>query len=403
MTHRALIGAALAEGTSRVLHPLRSDDTEATRRVLTQLGARITRRDDGWKVEGGGISTPRNQLFCGESGTTLRLVTPITALAEGDVKLTGGPSLSGRPMEPLLEGLRQLGVRCESTDGYPPITVRGLGRIKGGEARIRGDISSQFVSGILLIAPLTEEGTSLRLTTPLESKPYVEMTLDALDHYGVKTSASQDLRSYHIDSQSYHPADYEVEGDWSSASFMMAAGALSGDLMVQNLRGDSRQADRAIINILSRMGAEIITKKGYVKVRKSYLQPITTNLKNSPDLFPTVAALCACAQGRSILMGVRRLRFKESDRIAAMTDGLGRMGIKVEEEGDRVIIEGGNPEGAVVDPYNDHRIAMALGVLALTAEGETRIRDAECVSKSYPTFWKRLEGLGARITRVHHE
>lgn len=398
MTHRALLCAALAQGESTVRSPLVSDDTEATVRVLRQLGIEIKQALGVWTVTGRELTQPDGELYCGDSATTLRLMTAVCALVDGDCRLTGGASLSRRPVGPLLDALGQLGVECESDGGTPPVTVHGRGGIDGGEAEIRGDVSSQFVSALLLISPLTR-GLTINVTTPLESKPYVELTLDAMSRFGVDIQSSGDMRSYRTGRQDYRPADITVEGDWSSASHLLAAGALAGEVEVRNLGMGSRQADTAIADILRRMSAEVNMGGNTVTVQKSSLKGIECDLSDSPDIFPIVAALCAVAEGESKIHGLRRLRIKESDRVAAMMDGLGRMGIGSTLLGDSVKILGGTPKGAAVDSQQDHRIAMSLAVLALAAEGETMIRGAECVSKSYPGFWGDLEAMGACIVR----
>lgn len=403
MTHRALLCSALSRGISKVQSPLISDDTLATRRVLTQLGVNVIEQGDGWRIMGGSISKPSSELFCGESGTTLRLSTPVCGLAEGCSVLTGGPSLSRRPMKPLLQGLKQLGVKCESSDGHTPVIVWGKGSIQGGVASIRGDISSQFVSGLLFISPLTEEATTIKITTNLESKPYVNMTIEALNEYGIEISASEDMRKYWVEKQEYRPMEFKVEGDWSSASYMLAAGALTGDVTIRNLNTDSNQADKTILDILDSMDVELYLNDGSIRARKSSLSPINADLKDSPDIFPIVAALCACSEGESRITGIRRLRFKESDRVTAMINGLNRMGIKTMEDDETIVIKGGKPKGGKIDPFNDHRIAMAFAVLALNSEKETTILDSGCVSKSYPGFWKDFEALGVYLRSVKYE
>jgi 3-phosphoshikimate 1-carboxyvinyltransferase len=332
MTHRALICSALAHGVSRIRHPLVSDDTEATASVLRKLGVDISVEDDLWKVRGGELRSPSLELFCGESGTTLRFMSAVCSIVDGECLLTGGPSLSGRPVEPLMEALRQLGVDCESSDGSPPVVVRGRGAIRSGSVRIRGDISSQFVSALLLVAPLGDGETDIRVTTPLESKPYVAMTIDAQRAFGVTVNTSEDMREFKVDSQSYKSIDFRVDGDWSSAAFMLASGALAGEVTVGGLNRQSRQADMEIINILGAMGAKLSWSGDSVTVRKTELQGIDWDLSDSPDLFPIVTCLGAAASGGSVLRGLGRLRFKESDRIEAMMDNLIRMGVTVRQK-----------------------------------------------------------------------
>jgi len=399
VTHRALICSALAEGRSVIREPLISEDTEATRRVLEQLGVGISHMDRAWKVAGGSLRKPESDLHCGESGTTLRLITALCSLVNGECKLIGGPSLSKRPVGPLVDGLRQLGAECESTGGLPPVTVKGKGRLSGGEAVLPGDISSQFVSAILIAAPRGEKDTTLRLNTRLESRPYVELTMEVQRAFGVSVEASRDMMEYRIKRQSYLPADVTVERDWSSAAYLLGAGALAGRVTVEELKTGSSQADTSILGILDEMGATVVSKRGSITVEKAALSGIELDLSDSPDLFPVVASLCAVASGRSVLRGLRRLRLKESDRVASMTGGLLGMGVRCELVGDILTIEGGSLKGCVIDPWGDHRIAMAFSILGLAAEGETTILDADCVSKSYPGFWGDLEALGVELAR----
>jgi 3-phosphoshikimate 1-carboxyvinyltransferase len=398
VTHRMLLCSALAEGRSLIRVPLDCDDTRATRRVLGEMGVEISGAQGLWAVEGGTFRSPAAELHCGESGTTLRLVTAVCALVDGECRLTGGSSLTKRPIRPLVEGLNQLGVECKCDGGYPPVTVRGTGAIEGGEAEIPGNVSSQFVSALLLVAPMAERPSTIRLTTPLESRPYVSMTMDAQRLFGVTAEASGDMLSYRVEPQEYRPSEVNVEGDWSSAAYLLAAGALAGRVSVDNLSMASSQADRGIVEVLRGMGARAGICGNSISVERAQLRGIEADLSDSPDLFPVVAILCATSQGESVLRGLKRLRFKESDRLAAMVENLKRMGVETRQKGDTLLIEGGSPQGGVVDPRKDHRIAMALAVLGLVSEGETTILDAECVSKSYPGFWGDLQSLGAKVS-----
>jgi 3-phosphoshikimate 1-carboxyvinyltransferase len=277
------------------------------------------------------------------------------------------------------------------------VKVNGTGRIGGGDVEIRGDVSSQFVSALLFVAPFGDGSIQIKTTTPLESKPYVKMTMDTQRMFGVVVEASDDMREYQVEGQAYRPADVTVEGDWSSAAYLLAAGALSGEVSVDNLNPDSSQADRAILDVLRAMGAQVEVRKNSCFVERSELEAIEADLSDSPDLFPVTASLCAATSGRSVLKGLGRLRFKESDRLAAMTEGLREMGIQFRSGDDSLMIEGGKPHGGIINPHQDHRIAMALSVLGMVAEGETTVLDADCVSKSYPMFWEDLAMIGAEI------
>jgi 3-phosphoshikimate 1-carboxyvinyltransferase len=395
MTHRHLITSALAEGVSLVEVPLRSDDTQATVDALRKLGITITDKEANWEITGGTLTPPPSPLDCNESGTTLRLLTGVCSLLAEPCVLTGTPSLRRRPNKPLLDALEQLGVKTTSQDGHPPITIQG--KIQGGSAEIKGDVSSQFISSIILAAPYAAKPVDLRVTTQLESKPYVEMTIEAMKKSGVNPLYSENLRDIHVPLGKYQPKRIRVEGDWSSAAFMLAAGAISGKVHVDNLKIGSCQADREIIRILEEMGAYIKFTGSRITTEKSDLAAIEADLSDCPDIFPIVACLCSVAEGESRLTGLARLQIKESDRLAAMMEGLRKMGVSLTSSDSSVTIRGGAVHEATVDPYNDHRIAMSFAVLAQVAEGETTIMNPECVSKSYPEFWADLEKIGAQI------
>jgi len=403
MTHRMTILGALAEGRTSMRRPLVCDDTLETLNAVKMLGAKVKSSKDEWIVEGGSLEAPGEAIHCGESGTTIRLMTAVCALADGCVTLTAAPSLSRRPMGPLLDALSSLGVDVHGDAGYPPITVCGKGGISGGETMLPGHVSSQFVSALLLVSPMTMSPLTIRVTTPLQSWPYVKMTMDAMESFGVKASASPGRDTFTAPKGKYRASKVNVEGDWSSASYFLAAGAVGGEVTVENLDTKSSQADTAILDILSRMGAELTVRGNEVTCSLSQLKAVKADFSDYPDLFPMVSALCSVAEGTSVLTGLERLRLKESDRVAAMTEGLRSMGAEVVEDGISVRITGGTVRGAELNPYNDHRIAMSLGVLALAAEGDTVIFDAGCVTKSYPGFWDHLEGLGVKVRRVEDE
>jgi 3-phosphoshikimate 1-carboxyvinyltransferase len=286
-------------------------------------------------------------------------------------------------------------VECSCQGELAPVIVEG-GRLKGGVTELPGDISSQFVSALLFLSPFAEEGVRIRLTTPLESKPFVLMTTDCLEKFGVKVEFSQDLREFEIVKQSYKPTKYLVEGDWSSASYFLALGAMCGEIEVENLNPASLQGDKIILNFLRDMGALVRVNKNSVSVEKSRLNAIRADLSDCIDLLPTMAVLAAAADGVSEFAGIDRARIKESDRIAAVREGLERMDIKVGEERNKLTITGSRPKGAVIDTRDDHRIAMAFGILGSVA-GKTIINDAECVSKTFPDFWNILKSIGSEV------
>jgi len=394
-TIRGLMCAALAKGESEIIHPLGSDDTGAAINVLKQVGVDVRQEGDSWQVTGGSFHEPGTDLFCGESAATLRFMTAICSLVPGECRLVAGGSLSTRPVRPLVEALKQLGVKVSCRDEVAPVVVEG-DRLRGGATELPGDISSQFVSALLLISPFAEKGVRIRLTTPLESKPFVLMTLDCLERFGVRVKSSDDLRQFEVSKQAYKPAKYRVEGDWSSASYFLALGAVAGEVEVENLNPESLQGDKMILNFLRDMGASVDINRDSITVRKSRLNAIKADLSDCIDLLPTMAVLAAAADGASELVGIERARIKESNRVSAVREGLERMGISVGEERNSIAIAGSRPNGATIDPKDDHRIAMAFSVLGSVAGG-TVIEDAECVSKTFPRFWDELKSVGVKI------
>jgi 3-phosphoshikimate 1-carboxyvinyltransferase len=400
LTHRYLVTSALAEGHSVIKYPLISIDTEATAKALSILGTEIIKKDDRWEINGGFLTTPNIPLDCKESGTTLRLLTGVCALVNGCTELMGSPTLFQRPMKPLTDALIRLGVRVERIEDQNKIKVYG-GDLEGGEVEIRGDISSQFISSLLLVAPYAKSNMEITVTTSLESKPYVEMTLDTMRKHGVSVNASDDLRKLIIPIKKYEPKEAIIEGDWSSVAYILAAGILAGGVTISNIRKKSKQADLQIINILEQMGANLEIYEEEITARKSILKGIRVDFKDCPDLFPIVCALCSIAEGESTLKGIKRLKLKESDRVFSMIKGLEKMGADIQENNGILSIVGRKLKGAFIDPFKDHRIAMSLGVLALVAEGKTIIKDAECVDKSYPQFWDDLHSLGLKMVKSY--
>lgn len=394
-TLRGLMCAALAGGLSEIERPLYADDTEAGCDVLQKIGVGIYEKGTSWIVSGGNFRRPDSELFCRNSAGTLRFMTAVCSLVPGTCRLTAGLSLSRRPIAPLVVALRQLGVNCTMEGGTALVTVEG-GRLEGGAAELPGDVSSQLVSALLFIAPRAAQGMTINLTPPVESRPYIQMTLDCMKKFGIRVDHSPDYMKFTVKPQLYKPARYRAEGDWSSASYLLSLGALAGEVYVSNLSRDSLQADREISAFLSLMGADLRSGGDYVRAKKSQLKALKADLSNCIDLLPTVAALAAAAQGESILSGISRARLKESDRVAAVKEGLKGMGIPVREERDAMHITGGRPSGGVIDSKGDHRIAMAFSMLGVLA-GNTVIEGAECVSKTYPDFWKVLKSLGGEV------
>ena len=414
-TIRVLMCSALARGESEIISPLESEDTKAAVRVLAKIGVTVREEDGRWKVSGGNFRVPNEDLNCGESATTFRFLTAVCALIPGRHRLTGGPSLSRRPMRPLVEALRKLGVRCSAeARGTPPVTIEG-GTFTGGLTELPGDISSQFISALLLIAPFSKQEISIKLTTPMRSRPYVLMTLRCLKQFGI--SVRSGLDRFIVRRQRYKPASVQIEGDWSSASYFLALGAVAGDVTLENLSTASLQGDRVILDFLRNMGANVTVAGEVIKVSRGELRAIHADLSDCIDLLPTMSVLAALASGTSHFTGIERARLKESDRIMAVRSGLQKLGISVNEDRDSLSITGlktpipgeddrepgekkekaeATRKPAVVDSYGDHRMAMAFAVLGVAVGGVT-IDGAECVAKTYPAFWDILKMTGVEM------
>ena len=406
-THRAILAAGYASGAT-VNDPLVSADTKATMRAVTAYGGSVDRSDEtAISVEGfdGHPQTPDTVIDCANSGTTMRLVTATAALQDGLTVLTGDDSLRSRPQGPLLDAIGQLEGRAESTraNGQAPLVVGGP--VSGGTVAIPGDVSSQYITALLMAGAVTESGIDIELTTGLKSSPYVDITLEVLADFGV--SAEETTAGYSVPGgQPYEPTggEYDVPGDFSSMSYLLAAGALAADDgLVVTSAFPSAQGDSAIVDILERMGATLAwdRDRGEITVERAPLSGIEVGVEDTPDLLPTIATLGAAADGVTRITDAEHVRYKETDRVSAMAEALSKMGARVEEKQDELVVYGQDRtlEGATVDGRADHRIIMSLAVAGLVADGETSVTGAEHVDVSFPNFFDVLESLGGTLKR----
>ncbi|PSP82935.1 3-phosphoshikimate 1-carboxyvinyltransferase [Halobacteriales archaeon QS_1_68_17] len=407
-THRAVLAAGYGGG-ALVYDPLVSADTKATMRAVEAFGGSAATDGDRLDVAGfdGEPAVPGDVIDCVNSGTTMRLVTATAALADGTTVLTGDSSLRSRPQGPLLDAIEQLGGRAESTrrNGQAPLVVTGP--VDGGEVSIPGDVSSQYITALLMAGAVTDEGIGVHLETELKSAPYVDITLEVLSDFGIDASPTPDGFAVAGD-QFYEPTDgeYHVPGDFSSISYLLAAGALAADpdreLRVHSAY-PSAQGDAAIVDVLERMGGAVDWNRddGVITVERSALSGIEVGVEDTPDLLPTIAVLGAAADGTTRITDCEHVRYKETDRVSAMAEELTAMGASVEEERDALTIHGGETdlEGTAVDGRTDHRIVMSLAVAALAADGSTTVRGGEHVDVSFPGFFDVLYDLGADVTR----
>lgn len=398
-THRALVLAGLAS-ESTVRNPLDAEDPHATRRGVEALGAPVEADDGALAIRGGPPEPPDDVLDCANSGTTIRLLSAAASLADGGAVLTGDESLRTRPMGPLLGALEDLGAEAWSTtgDGTPPVVVRGP--LEGGTTDLPSDVSSQFLTALLLAAPRTPEGVDVTVETPIRSRPYVEMTLAVLDAFDVDHDADLDAGTVRVPGDQPLPGTaYRVPGDWSSAAFPLAlAAATGGRATIEGLPLDDPQGDRAILDHLEAFGADVARGDGAVTVAgPETLEPVTADLGDTPDLFPVLAALAAGAQGTTELAGAEHLRHKESDRIAAMVEALDALGVEAKPRPGGAAIRGGPVQGGTVESRDDHRIAMAGVVLGAAAEAPVTVRESASYKVSYPSFPDHVRAGGLAL------
>lgn len=389
---RAIAAALLARGRSVIGNIELCQDTQSALRVSQNLGARVEQLDKHTFAIEGGLDPRTDTIDIGESGLSTRLFTPIASLCSTPITITGRGSILRRPVSMMMEPLRSLGVKVRDGGGYLPIQVEGP--MRGGEAEVDGTVSSQFLTGLLMAAPLASGDTQL-CVPQLNSTPYIAMTLDLAARFGVDIE-HRDWREFYIPGgQEYRPMRYDVEGDWSGASCMLVAGAVAGRVTLSNLNPLSLQADVAIIGALSHAGAEITSTADSVTVARRELHAFEFDATHCPDLFPALAALAANCEGVSTIRGTSRLLHKESNRAEAIYEEWGKMGVEVDiDEPDVMRIRGTREiAGAEIDSHNDHRIAMAAAVTALNCRGEVTVCGAECVDKSYPDFWRDLDKI----------
>jgi 3-phosphoshikimate 1-carboxyvinyltransferase len=393
MTQRAIAAALLADGESVIHNPSYCDDSLAAMSIAVGLGARVEPQVNQLKIIGSAI-LKESKLNCGESGLAIRMFSPIVALYSAEITMVGANSLKKRPMFMIEEALKQLGVKCLTTDGYLPLTIKGP--IVGGNCEIDGSISSQLLTGLLMALPLASKNSVIKVNN-LKSKPYIDMTIQLLKSFGITVENSGYTLFNIPGKQKYTPKSYTVEADWSGGAFLLVAGAINGELCVKGLRRDSMQSDLAILKALENAGAHMIIGEDQIDITRSELKAFEFDATESPDLFPPLVALASYCEGTSAIKGVSRLIYKESDRAKTLKEEFSKMNVKIEIKDDLMYITGGHPRGARVESHDDHRIAMALAVASLGATEKVSIRDSQCVAKSYPCFFDDLRNLGAIV------
>ncbi len=391
MTHRELIAAALADGESVVHGVTPSQDIEATVRILSLMGAKfISEEAEGGLTfhVSGGLSKQDSLLEAdaGESGSTLRFSIPLGLISGNEVRYEGHGKLPARPLTPYYGIFDEKQISYDNDKGLP-LTVKGA--LTGGVYELPGDVSSQFFTGLLFALPLAQEDSTLRSTTTLESKSYVDMTLDTLARHGI-TIHEKTPELYEIPGgQSYRNGIFSVEGDYSQAAFWLVAGIVGGEISLTGLSATSKQGDKAILEILQEMGGHISEDGGTITAKKSDTHGTIIDAEDCPDLVPVLAALASVSRGRTEIIHAARVRLKECDRLHAMAVELTKLGARIEEKPDGLVIDGvENLTGGTVSSWNDHRIAMALAAISPKCTGDLTIEGAESVRKSYPGFWE---------------
>lgn len=397
--HRLLICAALSDKPVTILCPTSSDDIDATGRCLCALGAGITRFGGGYYVTPIKTVVKDALLDCNESGSTMRFLLPVAAALGIDAKFYMAGRLPERPIVPLTEELSRHGCRFKYDSRN---ILHCTGRLTSGVYTIPGNVSSQYISGLLFALPLVSGDSVIKIDGQLESAGYVQMTCNALSGAGVAIR-EEDGVFYITGSQRYHLPDcVSAEGDWSNASFLLAMGALSdGCVTCTGLNHTSSQLDKRIVRLLRRFGAEVKTSHDSAVVTGGKLTGITVNAADIPDLVPVLAVLAAKAEGVTKITHAQRLRMKESDRLHSTAQLITALGGNVREYSDRLVITGsGSLNGGTVDSFGDHRIAMTAACASLICKNSVTITNAQSVTKSYPTFWDDFADLGAEIYRT---
>lgn len=404
LSHRAIICAALAKGKSKIENIIFSDDIIATLEGMKSFGMELVDIDIDPKtnrssitIEGKGELIKRvEKIHCKESGSTLRFLVPMACLIGERITFTGEGKLIERPLTSYYNIFDKQKIKYSNNAGKLPLTIEG--RLKPGKLELEGNISSQFITGLMFVLPLLSEDSIIEITTKLESKGYIDLTLDILDKYSIRIE-NYDYQKFHVmGNQRYSSLDYSVEGDFSQAAFWIVAGIMNDDIVLKGLNINSFQGDKAILNIVTSMGADIIINREEIVAKNSQTNGRVIDVSQSPDLVPILAVLGALSKGKTEIINAQRVRIKESDRLMAISKELNKIGADIVETHDGLIINGvGSLSGGVVDSWNDHRIAMALAIASTKCKEPIIIKNSHVVNKSYPGFWQDFMNVGGVI------
>jgi 3-phosphoshikimate 1-carboxyvinyltransferase len=398
-THRAIFLAALAGNNSRVDNVLFSADTQATIEACRQLGAKINEEKKSITITKSiGDVNSEIEINAENSGTTIRIASAIASLFDQPITLTGDSSLKKRPMQPLLDALESIGAKCSSTEGKPPIRVQG--KIRGGEVEIPGNLSSQFISALLISAPLTEKGMNIVIQGNLVSKPYLDATIATMRKYGVSVQTLIPYKRYNISPQIYKSTPFTVPIDFSSLALLLSATVLCGEnFSIKGSIGNLPQGDEVFIDIIEQLGVKVSIENDVISILASEkLNGGRFDLSNTPDLLPPLAILILKSSNPIEIVNVKHARLKETDRIAIITRELSKLGITIEEKEDGMILHpASNLKGATLNSENDHRLFMAFCIAGMFV-GDCTVSDPESVKVSYPNFIEEMRSIGAKIS-----
>ena len=417
LSHRVVIAAGLSNGECMIDNICMSGDIIATCNIMEKLGAKIKQLPNSLLISGNGelghvndgiakneivnneivnIEDDINELQCNESGSTLRFLIPIAMLIGGKIIFNGRGKLVKRPLKPFYDILDKQKIKYTTNNGNLPLTI--YRSLKPGIFELRGNVSSQFITGLIYALPLLNGDSIIKITTEIESIGYIDLTLAVLRKFGIEIENNH-YREFRIKgNQQYKKINYRVEGDFSQAAFYLAAGVLGGDVQCVDLNMESLQGDKVIVDIIKNMGGKITLENGILKASKSDLEGIVIDVSQCPDLVPIVAVLGALSLGTTKIINAARVRIKESDRLKAIATELNKIGAEVIERDDSLLIHG-KPwlRGGIVNSWNDHRIAMAMAIASIRCTEKMTIEDSEAVKKSYPKFYEDFKNLGGEI------
>ena len=404
LSHRAIIGAALADGISEITNIVYSQDIIATLDAMEAIGTTITRHSNALLIDGSTTFHKADRFIdCRESGSTLRFLLPITLVTNSHSHFIGQGNLGKRPLDPYYTIFDEQSIMYRANKDTLDLHVTG--KLSPGHFSLPGNISSQFISGLLFALPLLAGDSTILLTTAVESKGYIDLTLHMLDYYGICITHDDAYTHFMIPgNQKYKPHDYQVEADASQAAYFAVAGALGNPIVMTNINMDTKQGDQQIFTFLKRMQASIIEKPDGIQVEASQLQGCTIDARPCPDIIPIISLACSVAGSPSHIMHASRLRIKECDRLEAIVQQLGKLGAHIQSDHSSIRIHpASHLSGGICQTYSDHRIAMLLAIAASIAQDEIILDDYQCVTKSYPDFWRDYQMLGGIIDEFDME